>query len=102
MEIPSFLSTRITLSSVYHLQPVNLTFKAPHSSTVSASSTTVIRKFGVCRSSLKRKPFSKFLQPVEKEKQKLKKKNNLFVRYLAFPVQAKMPKSRDKVILSQS
>lgn len=50
-----------------------LTFRAPHSSTASASSTTVIRKFGVCRSSLKRRPFSKTLQPIERDKGKLKK-----------------------------
>lgn len=68
-----FFCTRITISSMYPLQPVNLTFRAPHSSTASASSTTVIRKFGVCRSSLKRRPFSKILQPIERDKGKLKK-----------------------------
>lgn len=42
------------------------TFRAPQSSTVSASSTTVIRKLGVCRSSLKRRPFSMILLPIER------------------------------------
>lgn len=73
MEILSFFATWITISSVYHLETVTLTFRAPHSSTVSASSTTVIRKFGVCRSSLKRRPFSKILQPIERVKGELKK-----------------------------
>lgn len=57
------------------LSPVHFTFRAPQSSTVSASSTTVIRKFGVWRSSLKRKPFSKILHPGKKrEKKKAKLK----------------------------
>lgn len=44
------------------------TFRAPQSSTVSASSTTVILKLGVCRSSLNKRPFSNTLLPVERRK----------------------------------
>lgn len=39
------------------------TFKAPHSSTVSLSGTTVMRKLGVCISSLKMRPFPSFFAP---------------------------------------
>lgn len=39
------------------------TFRAPHSSTVSLSSTTVMRKLAVCSSSLKIRPLAIFLAP---------------------------------------
>ena len=42
------------------------TFSAPHISTVLLSSTTVIRKFGVCIKRLNKFPFSRLLQPTKK------------------------------------
>ncbi len=42
---------------------VALTLSAPHSSTVSSSSTTTMRKYGVCIASFSSSPISRFLQP---------------------------------------
>jgi len=46
------------------------TFKAPQISTVSASCTTVTRKFGVCISSFRICPYCAFLQPNEMMREK--------------------------------
>lgn len=65
----------------------DFTLRAPQSSTVSASSTTVIRKFGVCRSSLKRRPFSITLLPIERlEKREI---NNSLYSYFSHLTQSK-------------
>ena len=52
--------------------PFSLTFKAPHSSTVSSSGLREMRKYGVCIMDFNNWPFVSSLQPDQTEQWKIK------------------------------